>query len=253
MKEPSMERLSVLLVDDEKSFIDFLAIHLREEFGFLTTRVYSGPEALALLERPNHGFDVVVLDYMMPEMTGLNVLQRMLEQKNETPVVMLTGAGSETLAVESMKLGAYDYLRKEEITLDRLASVIQATHERRLFRISKMLEEERSQEIRLNNEATEKVREVLNAIAPSLNESFAAIAVELDQKVGSLINNLSTEQRNEFERLFEEIRKHVGVLETGVRGLLSLYQILHAHHSESGEIEHMRKELELKLHPVPRS
>jgi FixJ family two-component response regulator len=244
------ERLSVLLVDDEKSFIDFLAIHLREEYGFLATSVHSGQEALALLERPNHGFSVVVLDYMMPEMNGLNVLQRMLEQKNETPVVMLTGAGSESLAVEAMKLGVYDYLRKEEITLERLATVIQATHERRLFRISKQLEEERSQEIRLNNEATEKVRDVMNAIAPPLNESFAAIGVELDQRVGSLMCRLSGADRLEFERLIEEIRKHVAVLETGVRGLLGLYQILHAHHSESGEIEHMRKELELKLSPA---
>src|SRR3972149_4778877 len=185
--------LTVLLVDDEESFARVIALHLKEEYGFQTTCCSSGREAIEILQNARRGFDVVLLDYKMPDMSGLNVLQWMNEQKNETPVVILTAAGSEVVAVEAMKLGAYDYVRKEHVDLHRLAIVIQATHERHQFRISKEIELEREREIRLNLEATEKVRRVLNVIAPRLNTDFAAIGVELELRAELIRETLSGE------------------------------------------------------------
>ncbi|HEY4611513.1 MAG TPA: response regulator [Bacteroidota bacterium] len=241
------EPLSVLIVDDEETFAQILAEQLQEEYGFQTSHVHSGREAIDAIGNARRSFDVILLDYKMPDLTGLNVLQWMHEQKNETPVVVLTAAGSETVAVEAMKLGAYDYLRKEHVDLPRIALVVQATNERHLFRIAKLMEEERWKEIGLNNEATDKVRDVLNAIAPRINETFADISSTIDTDAEQALAKLPEKDRKELQLIFGEIQRQVGWIETGVRGLLSLYRILYARHSEAGEIDQIRSEIEQKV------
>ncbi len=238
------EPLSVLLVDDEATFVSLLAEQLREELGFTTTYVTSGREAIEILQKARRGFSVILLDYLMPEMTGLNVLQWMHEQKHETPVVILTAAGSEEVAVEAMKLGAYDYLRKEHIDIQRLGLVIQSTHERHMFRVVKALEEERWREIGLNKEATDRVRDVLNAITPKLNDTVARITAAIETDAPRILQTLPKETQTQLQQLFADLHRQVGWLETGVKGLLSLYRILYARHTEAQEIETIRKEFE---------
>jgi DNA-binding response OmpR family regulator len=236
--------LSVLLVDDEGFFISLIASQLHDEYGYKVDTAFTGKEAVDKIANAKRAYDVILLDYMMPEMSGLNVLQWMHEQKNETPVVMLTAAGSENVAVEAMKMGAYDYLRKEHIDVQRLAIIIQATHERRQFRIARELEIEKEREIRLNLEATEKVRRILNTLSPRLNEDFAAIGVELDLRTRLIRNSLPEEVRSHLDDMIREIRTHVASIENGVKGLLSLYKVMYARHSEEGEIENIRGEVE---------
>lgn len=239
--------VSVLLVDDEGFFISLIASQLRDEFGIQTEAVFSGKDAVEKISNATRAYDVVLLDYMMPEMTGLNVMQWMHEQKNETPVVILTAAGSEVVAVEAMKLGAYDYVRKEHIDIRRLAIVIQATHERHQFRISKEIELEREREIRLNLEATEKVRRVLNMIAPRLNTDFAAIGVELELRAKLIRETLSGEALETFNKMVGEVQNHTLAIETGVQGLLNLYKVMYARHTEVKEIENIKGEFEVKV------
>lgn len=240
------EPLSVLLVDDEGFFIGLIASQLQAEFGFKTETAFSGKEAIEKISAAKRAYDVILMDYLMPEITGLNVLQWMHEQKNETPVIMVTAAGSENVAVEAMKLGAYDYLRKEHIDVQRLAIIIQGTHERHLFRISREFEREKEREIRLNLEATEKVRRLLNTMAPRLNEDFASISVELELRSKLVRESLSEEGREQFETLIRELQRHAASIEGGVRGLLSLYKVMYARHTDDGEIDQIRGEFEGK-------
>ena len=241
------DSLSVLLVDDEGFFISLVASQLQDDFGIQTDVAFSGKEGIDKISNATRAYDVILLDYMMPEITGLNVMQWMHEQKNQTPVVMLTAAGSETVAVEAMKFGAYDYIRKEHIDIRKLAIIIQATHERHLFRISKEIELEREREARLNIEATEKVRRVLNIIAPRLNSDFAAIGVELDLRAKLIRETLSSEELEHFNRMVSEVQSHVFAIESGVQGLLNLYKIMYARHTEVKEIESIKGEFEVKV------
>ena len=241
------EPLSVLLVDDEKSFVKVLALQLSEEYGFHTTMAYSGSEAIEILKNARRGFDVILLDYKMPDVNGLNVLQWMLEEKNLTPVIMLTAAGSEGVAVEAMKLGAYDYLRKEQIDVPHLFLDIQAVHERHLFRIERTIEEERAKEMGLNKEATDKMRDVINAITPTLNDTFAQISGEIDLRTQKAIAQLPEGARQNVSASLHEIQRQVKRLETGVRGLLSLFRIVHASHAETSELETIKREFESEV------
>lgn len=104
-----MESMRVLLVDDEKEFVSTLAERL--EMRDITTLVaHDGESALRIIadERP----PVVVLDVMMPGISGLNVLKRIREDFPGIKVILLTGRGSTKDGIEGMKLGAFDYLMK---------------------------------------------------------------------------------------------------------------------------------------------
>jgi DNA-binding NtrC family response regulator len=99
----------VLLVDDEKDFIEMLSLRLKE-VGEKITVAYSGQEALDTLEQAD--IDVVILDIKMPGMDGIETLREIKKQFPLVEVIMLTGHGSTETAVEGMKLGAFDYLMK---------------------------------------------------------------------------------------------------------------------------------------------
>jgi DNA-binding NtrC family response regulator len=99
----------VLLVDDEKDFIEMLSLRLKE-VGEKITVAYSGQEALDTLEKAD--IDVVILDIKMPGMDGIETLREIKKQFPLVEVIMLTGHGSTETAVEGMKLGAFDYLMK---------------------------------------------------------------------------------------------------------------------------------------------
>ncbi|MBI2620367.1 MAG: response regulator [Ignavibacteriales bacterium] len=245
------EPLSVLLVDDEGFFISLIASQLHDEYGYRTETAFSGQEAVRKISLAR--YDVIVLDYQMPEMSGLNVLQWMLEQKNETPVVMLTGAGSEAVAVEAMKLGAYDYIRKELVDVQRIAIVVQATHERRQFRIAKEMELDKEREIKLNLQATEDARRLLNTIAPRLNEEFASAGVELEVRSKPIRQHLPEELVPEFDRMLGVLKTHFAAIETGVRGLLGLFKVMYARHSEATEIQHLKGEFEARVAELHKS
>jgi len=99
----------VLLVDDEKDFIEMLSLRLKEE-GERITVAYSGQEGLDILEKAD--IDVVILDIKMPGMDGIETLREIKKKYPLVEVIMLTGHGSTETAVEGMKLGAFDYLMK---------------------------------------------------------------------------------------------------------------------------------------------
>ena len=239
--------LRILLIDDDKAFIDTIAFQLREERKHKTIVVYSAVDAAHTLETTTSGVDVVLVDYEMPEMNGLDFLKWMKTGHRETPVIMLTAYDSGTVAEQAMKLGAYDYLRKDKLDMNILTHAIDATHERHLYRIDQQFEEERLREMGLDKQATDKARDVLSTITPPLNSAIANINFELEVNLEGVLGELPPGSREKVNAIVENILKEVRVLETSVRGLLTLYRILYAHHKEQGEIDEIRKELEKDL------
>lgn len=100
---------SILLVDDEALTRDFYG-DLLIEHDFRVFAAASGPEALELASQ--HQFEAVVLDVLMPGMSGLEVLERLRIQDPTLPVIMLTGHATSQNAIAALKFGAFDFIVK---------------------------------------------------------------------------------------------------------------------------------------------
>jgi DNA-binding NtrC family response regulator len=99
----------ILIVDDEPFNLDVLEQELTDR-GYAIVRARSGSEALQKVETVAP--DLVLLDYMMPGMSGLDVLRALRDSDSDVPVVMITAHGSIEVAVQAMKLGAIDFVVK---------------------------------------------------------------------------------------------------------------------------------------------
>jgi two-component system alkaline phosphatase synthesis response regulator PhoP len=101
---------NILVVDDEKDIIDLLSYNLIKE-GFTVITARNGREAL---ERVKQKPDLIILDIMMPEINGLQVIQELKRDKKTAsiPVLLLTAKGSETDEIVGLEVGADDYIIK---------------------------------------------------------------------------------------------------------------------------------------------
>ena len=99
----------VLLIDDDARLFELLSTYLENNEVHLS-HAPDGPRGLAALEQG--AFDAVLLDVMMPGMTGLEVVKRIRARWASTPVIMLTAKGDETDRVVGLELGADDYVPK---------------------------------------------------------------------------------------------------------------------------------------------
>jgi len=117
----------VLLVDDEKDFVEMLSLKL-QEMAYKVTPAYSGEECLQALEQNNVA--VVILDIKMPGLDGIETLREIKRRYPIVEVIMLTGHGTIETAVEGMKLGAFDYLLKPA-EFDELLTKLQEAKKRK--------------------------------------------------------------------------------------------------------------------------
>ncbi|CDM56436.1 MULTISPECIES: response regulator [Rhizobium] len=116
---------AILIVDDNVDDREFYRRMLARvpEAGYSVREAGNGDEGLALSKQQRP--DCILLDYSLPGRNGIGVLEDMLKQDPTANVVMLTGQGSETVAVEVMKAGARDYLTKDALSPQALHWCIQ--------------------------------------------------------------------------------------------------------------------------------
>lgn len=100
---------SILIVEDEPSIMTLLDYNLKKE-GFSTDAAFNGEEAMRKIEL--NKYDLIVLDIMLPKMSGLEVCKQLRIQKNDVPILILTAKDSEKNRIEGLELGADDYLTK---------------------------------------------------------------------------------------------------------------------------------------------
>ena len=127
----------VLLVDDEGDFLEALSQRMTSR-GMEVTTTTSAREAIKKVEEGS--FDAVILDLMMPEMDGLEVLQTLKQKKPEIQVILLTGHGSVAKGIEAMKLGAMDFLEKPA-EIKELTEKIKKAQAKKMILVEKRNEE----------------------------------------------------------------------------------------------------------------
>jgi DNA-binding NtrC family response regulator len=158
------DRVRVLVVDDEAEVRTLLgAVLARREMTAVEAR--SGAEATELLGREE--FDVVVVDVMLPDQSGLDVLRWARGAEIDTEFVVLTGHADVETAVEAMRLGAYDFVAKPWKNAELTEIVVKAVEKKALRRENSALREvitRRDGLPRIVGESPE-VRELLTVIA----------------------------------------------------------------------------------------
>ena len=125
----------ILVVDDELSMRDFLAIMLKKE-GHEIVTAENGDAALKAIQAEI--FDLVITDVKMPGTDGIEVLKTVKDISSETVVIMVTAFATAETAVEAMKLGAYDYIIKP-FKIDELKLIINNSLEKRYLRKENIL------------------------------------------------------------------------------------------------------------------
>jgi DNA-binding response OmpR family regulator len=241
MKTP----LNILIVDDETAFSNLLCMDLESDGKYAVKTASSGEEGISLMKAET--FDVILLDYHIGTMTGLQVLQWMNDEKIDTPVVMLTAAGTEEIAVNAMKLGAYDYARKERLELTHLPILINGIYERYLFRIeSKRREKERVEEEK-HQAAVQMFQTTVRTIAHHVNNALAIIMLRSSSYERMVKKTLDVETANQFVQLIGDLKGQASVIESVVRSLVELSNVVYTNYVTDQNIIDIRQELEKNL------
>lgn len=142
-RQPS-KGISLLVVDDEANFRKGIIRLLRvsdREHKFQLYEAGGAREAVQMLN--DYLIDCVLLDFQMPEISGLLCLEMLLKENRHLAVIMITGRGDESTAVASMKSGAADYLVKGDISQQQLHRTILNAIEK--SRLEQLVEAQRAQ------------------------------------------------------------------------------------------------------------
>jgi DNA-binding NtrC family response regulator len=123
----------VLLVDDEEEYLEIMSERMRARDIDVTTST-SAREALDMIATGS--FDAVIMDFMMPEMNGIEALKAIKEKNPEMQIILLTGHATIEKTVEAMKAGAMDLIEKPA-DLDALSEKIKSAHNQKALIVAK--------------------------------------------------------------------------------------------------------------------
>src|SRR6056297_2513073 len=171
-----MSALSVFVIDDDK-MIRAIVEELLIDFNCEVETFEAGEKALEELQ--NRYIDLVITDYRMPGINGLEIIKRINKINPEIEVIMITGHGSIESAVEAMKLGAHDYITKP-LDLNELRVKIEDIQERKLLINENKILKDRIQSIAPDTDIiynSDEMQEVINLIG-RVSESKSSVLIQ---------------------------------------------------------------------------
>ncbi len=163
-----MSQKRILIIDDEESFRHMLSIILSKE-GYEVETAPNGEEALQKLS--SFSFDQVLCDIRMPNMDGMEFLKEVKRLGIETTIIMMSAYGTIDIAIEAMKLGAYDYISKPFKPDEIILTMRKAEEREQLRKENRLLRKEIQKEYGLDNiisknEKMLKIFDTIKKVAP---------------------------------------------------------------------------------------
>jgi len=219
--------LHVLVVDDENSVRLSIEMGLKMTNSFAVESCESGEDAVELLQK--NTFDVIILDNRMPGMSGIDVLQWMHEKKVIIPVIMITAAGSEEVAVEALKHGVFDYIRKDQISKDRLAIAIKSVHERFLYRKSMIAREAEDRVLKEKQKELDSLQtfhNTVNSLGQLVEKNVSTLLGNLKKKEEQFLKMVSSGDHEQCQAAFKELSQDVELVASGVNSMRNLSTVV---------------------------
>ncbi len=195
--------IRILIIEDEEPIRRVLVRILTEEDPqYEITEAVDGKKGFNLLEKET--FDLVLCDIKMPNMDGIEVLQKTNSKKISTPFIMLTGHGNVETAVEAMKLGAYDFISKPPDLNRLLTAVRHALENKSLRNENKKLKREVAQKFQIIGES-KAVKEMRGMIS-KVSITDARILITGENGTGKeLVAHQLHQQSNRSSKNFIEV------------------------------------------------
>src|SRR5213075_571042 len=194
--------MRILIVDDEEVLRDVLETVLRRE-GFDVLLAASGEEALSILDG-NEEVDLVILDIMLPGISGIDTLRSIRVSSPSLPVIVITAFSSIDGAIEAMKHGAFHYIPKPFKNEEVVLTVNKALEQRRLSNENERLKEELSEKYAYSNiivksDIMRRVFDLIRLASPSRsNILIAGESGTGKELVAKAIHHASPRARNAF-------------------------------------------------------
>lgn len=187
-------RIKILLVEDNQDFAKLVQVYLQrfDSNRFEVIWKENHADAMAFLEG-NPGVDIILLDYFLPGKTGLDIARDLAEKHREIPVVFLTVNRDFQLVVEVMKLGAAEFLVKEEISSPSLPKTILNVIETRNLR-------EKLTGVEISRQRLRAIRETFDAVV----DDFERPLKEMESLTRQLMENVPEKLPENYVKMIHD-------------------------------------------------
>lgn len=205
-----IQPINLLFVDDDAAYMA-IARHLLTKYQgsrFQVTWKQDAATSLAYLSG-NPEIDLIVIDYFLPDMNGLQLVQQIRERKINIPIIFLTSNRDFRLAIEVMKYGVEDYLIKDEAVDSVLPRTILNIVER--VRLKRRIAEEQKADL-IARKRTDAIKELVVTVCHEFNNPLAAIKISTDILLRQTLNE-------EESRLVHSIDENINLVEKEISRL----------------------------------
>lgn len=199
-------RADLLIVDDQETIVHFISRFLQEEDKYDVRTAFTGNGGLEEIDKRLP--DLVILDLKLPDINGLEVLQKIKERDIDIIVIIITAFGQIDTAVKAMRLGAYDYITKP-VSLDQLLVTIEKALESKQMIVElnyhrrKLREKHKFDRLIGNSSAVKSIYRIIDQVAKS---SATSILIEGESGTGKeLVANIVHHKSDRFDKPFMEI------------------------------------------------
>ena len=208
--------LHVLYVDDSELDIELTSLHMAQHAPHIhIDAVTHARQALRRLARQKGNHDVLLLDYQLPDMTGIEVLRELVQvQGEQIPVVLVTGRGDQEIALQAIRLGAFDYVIKRDGYLMRLPVVLEnAFYRAELARERAALHESQAQYQRIVDMTPDGIVMMsMLGVVTSCNRAFLDVTgFQEEDFVGkhfSAIPTLRLQSIDDYTQILRTVARH---------------------------------------------
>jgi DNA-binding NarL/FixJ family response regulator len=213
---------TILLVEDEDTLRLSMEIKLKVDNRYGVVSCATGEEAIELLKE--HKFDIVLLDYRLPGISGLDVLKWMHNEKILTPVIILSGIEPGSIPLDAMRFGAYQYIKKHNLDFEVLLLDIESVYERYLYRMELLRKEKEDFAQRQKQEEMNTLRiyqDNVTSVGNFVVDGLTSIRLKIEH-TRTHLTSPREENKEQSETDFEELMKDIDLILSGVQSMVNL-------------------------------